>query len=72
MGAYPPEAARLARQVVEIFSDPESFPGRAIPPHIAALLGLDAAISIDRPPSPAPTDSVREEVPRERKSKRAA
>jgi len=65
MGAYPPEAARLARQVVAIFSDPESFPGRAIPPHIAALLGLDAAISIDRPPSPGPTAS--QEVSQEEK-----
>jgi len=65
MGEYPPEAARLTRQVVEIFSDPESFPGRAIPPHIAALLGLDAAISTGHPPSPGPTTS--QEVPREEK-----
>ncbi len=70
MSEYPPEAARLARQVVALFSDPESYPGRAIPPHIAALLGLDAAISTDRPPSPGPTSG--QEVPRERKSKRAA
>jgi len=66
MGEYPPEAARLARQVVDIFSDPESFPGRVIPPHIAALLGLDTAISATRP-HPTPTASVREEVPREEK-----
>ncbi len=72
MGEYPPEAARLTRQVVALFSDPESFPGRAIPPHIAALLGIEAAISTGHPPSPGPTDSVREEVPQERKSKRAA
>ncbi len=66
MGEYPPEAARLARQVVELFSDPESYPGRAIPPHIAALLGLDAAdISTGHPPSPGPTAS--QEVPREEK-----
>lgn len=66
MGEYPPEAARLARQVVALFSDPESYPGRAIPPHIAALLGIDAAdISIDHPPSPGPTAC--QEVPREEK-----
>ncbi len=70
MGEYPPEAARLARQVVDIFSDPESFPGRAIPPHIAALLGIEATVSTSRPPSPDPTAS--QEVPRERKSEAAA
>lgn len=70
MGEYPPEAARLARQVFALFSDPESYPGRAIPPHIAALLGLDAAISTGHPPSPDPT--ANQEVPRERKSEAAA
>ncbi len=65
MGEYPPEAARLARQVVELFSDPESYPGRAIPPHIRELLGLDAAISTDHPLSPGPTAG--QEVPREEK-----
>lgn len=65
MGAYPPEAARLARQVVAIFSDPESFPGRAIPPHIAALLGIEAVVSTGHPPSPGPTTS--QEVSQEEK-----
>ena len=65
MGEYPPEAARLARQVVALFSDPESYPGRAIPPHIRELLGIDAAISTGHPPSPDPTAG--QEVPREEK-----
>ncbi len=71
MGEYPPEAARLARQVVALFSDPESYPGRAIPPHIRELLGLDAAISPDHQ-HPTPTASVREEVPQEQKKRTAA
>ncbi len=37
----PPEAERLTRQVLAIFRDPNSYKGGVIPPHIAALLGVD-------------------------------
>ena len=37
----PPEAARLTRQVVAIFSDPDSYIGKVIPAAIAEQLGVD-------------------------------